>query len=911
MSVNAHKPSSQAHHDPVIDTSRLSTHRAQVYCARGSCDMLVRVLLLLQLRPIVAFAIQGRGNNNNRIRQQPVLSIDTSDLGVAGITNAERSAAALIEAHLVENPRKGLHELMQQLPDVKAFCRESRLRPIVLLSLFPRRFVVELMTTDKQLLSIRLAVADTDDRETAVHVAEADAAAILATTLSNTLWKYHAQRPSSATDPVPISWMARSMPSPMEAWVVATADPSLLFHLDPERSGYSSRACAWAACRNAHFQRFVASHENLFTWHQVGEEGAVALSAAEAARRGDMQEVDVERARQWQQQQRPRQQPTAGPAPGSETASSSSNNLHEALAAAPVGSRALLMRASARTAHLYEEELRAAAEYAELPPHLLAPLAPGLWLQRPCEASKSDASKSDASKSEASKSDASKSDANKSEAGKSDASKSEAGGSVAHARLAAARLALLLPLLAAVRGGGPVLASAPSSAAMIRFLSDSSQHASLRRIAFAGQCEGRRASGDGASGGDASGDGASGGDGVRWSLRVEQCYPPADQRVLPFHPLDATGELSIALSRALGGTYVVSSCSEGAGGVNTEEMAGAVLIGESAHEEVEAGDVAAQAAAPAMAPAAAEAAGDAVVLQGIRAGGGDEADDACCLVLLQAKGGVLLLRDEGFSQPTGPQAVGDLEVGGATQRDASTAALNAAPNAAPNAVLTCVTAAAQLPAWVSAWERRRFFFSSALDPLVALAAVNIAVHTHQRLAGGISGSTTTAESPGVTATAPSALRIVDPCVGSGTTLAAAASRGCVDLLGSDVNADFVARATSNLEAAGLLPASAHLFVHDATSPYPPELLLEGTALAKTVVVSNPPWGNNIGREGDGVDIVRSVTAQFAGATMCFIANGLAVQALRCMPRVTVLRHVPFGSVELVVCVADPQTVESR
>jgi hypothetical protein len=37
--------------------------------------------------------------------------------------------------------------------------------------------------------------------------------------------------------------------------------------------------------------------------------------------------------------------------------------------------------------------------------------------------------------------------------------------------------------------------------------------------------------------------------------------------------------------------------------------------------------------------------------------------------------------------------------------------------------------------------------------------------------------------------------------------------------------------------------------------------------------------------------------------MCWIANPLAVEALRCLPGVTVLRHVPFGSVELVVCTA--------
>ena len=44
----------------------------------------------------------------------------------------------------------------------------------------------------------------------------------------------------------------------------------------------------------------------------------------------------------------------------------------------------------------------------------------------------------------------------------------------------------------------------------------------------------------------------------------------------------------------------------------------------------------------------------------------------------------------------------------------------------------------------------------------------------------------------------------------------------------------------------------------------------------------------------------SVTAQSAGATLCWIANGRAVRALQEMPGVRVLRHVPFGGVELVV-----------
>ena len=92
-------------------------------------------------------------------------------------------------------------------------------------------------------------------------------------------------------------------------------------------------------------------------------------------------------------------------------------------------------------------------------------------------------------------------------------------------------------------------------------------------------------------------------------------------------------------------------------------------------------------------------------------------------------------------------------------------------------------------------------------------------------------------------------------------------------------------------------------VDEPSQPLSSHSQLDPGSLSRTLVVSNPPWGNNIGEGLDGKAIVTSVTSQFAGATMCWIANPLAVEALRCLPGVTVLRHVPFGSVELVVCTA--------
>ena len=125
-------------------------------------------------------------------------------------------------------------------------------------------------------------------------------------------------------------------------------------------------------------------------------------------------------------------------------------------------------------------------------------------------------------------------------------------------------------------------------------------------------------------------------------------------------------------------------------------------------------------------------------------------------------------------------------------------------------------------------------------------------------------------------------------------LAAAASLGCTQLRGADLRPDFVEQATANLTMAGLVGGDARLLAHDATRPLPPD------ALGAHLVVSNPPWGKNFGQAADGIAIVRSITAQCAGATFCWMANGQAVQALQEMEGVRVLRHASFGGVELVV-----------
>ena len=74
-------------------------------------------------------------------------------------------------------------------------------------------------------------------------------------------------------------------------------------------------------------------------------------------------------------------------------------------------------------------------------------------------------------------------------------------------------------------------------------------------------------------------------------------------------------------------------------------------------------------------------------------------------------------------------------------------------------------------------------------------------------------------------------------------------------------------ARRNLEGLALGALCPPIHEHDATEPFPPELLPR--AGTTTVIVSNPPWGKHIGKADDGARIVRSVSEQFRGCFMCW------------------------------------------
>ena len=271
-----------------------------------------------------------------------------------------------------------------------------------------------------------------------------------------------------------------------------------------------------------------------------------------------------------------------------------------------------------------------------------------------------------------------------------------------------------------------------------------------------------------------------------------------------------------------------------------------------------------------------------VALHGALGGSFVASSDAGCgeveLVLLQTKQSLLLVRD---SSPD----VDDE---------------NTTPTAADDSGMVSASRAVRLPPWIGRWERRDFAFSSSLDPMVAIAACNLAAFAHH--SGSNNGM--------------AGLRVFDPCVGSGTVLAAAASLGCADLVGSDLRRDFVVCAELNLEyhleGMGANPKPSVVFhVQDATASLAAPLVTSDWS--STIVVCNPPWGKNTkGKkgEGDGVDIVRSITAQCTGATFCWIANSRTTQALNEMPEVAILRRIPFGAVEIVVCQVEEELKET-
>ena len=362
----------------------------------------------------------------------------------------------------------------------------------------------------------------------------------------------------------------------------------------------------------------------------------------------------------------------------------------------------------------------------------------------------------------------------------------------------------------------------------------------------------------------------------RWSLSYEVHYPAAEHEVIPFTRLHDAPSLLVGLVSALGPGFISS------------------LRPPSSRE-------------------AADAAG---------------AADAAPLLLLHCKNGLMMLRERTIdrappaasSLPSGAAVptVGDIAgddaamMGGDALAAATVAPVTAAAAAVAAAACPAVAGAKRkactaaegmpevrreeeagsslssaeavidtwrLPWWIRPWGTRVFAFSASLDPLIAVAALNLAAcaqrargasttahPVHPLPAGGQAGAgdpcrlgTSLRESP------LAGMRVYDPCVGSGTVLAAALAHGAAAAAGSDVRAEFVEGARGNLDRLGLPSKRLHLFEHDAASRLSEASRAELTARCEPhLIVSNPPWGKRFGKPEDGAPIVRSMVAQFPG-----------------------------------------------
>ncbi len=374
----------------------------------------------------------------------------------------------------------------------------------------------------------------------------------------------------------------------------------------------------------------------------------------------------------------------------------------------------------------------------------------------------------------------------------------------------------------------------------------------------------------------------------RWTLAYEVHYPSADHLVLPFVRLCSTPRLLIALHAALGADGYVPSAHADAARTNPAES--------------------------------------------------DEVAEP--LVLLHCKNGLLLLREH--EMPRHPHAAATA-ARAPTERSAAAVAANLAAlamDSEPSAANMTAKAAAKvaakaaakaqarveaaraeqvrasaeenweqldttrLPWWLAPWAMRGFSFSSSLDSLVALAAVNLAACAYRAAAGAAAGWPAAGGDDRGSGLPLSGLRLYDPCCGSGTVLAAALAQGAAFVAGADMRAEFVDGARSNLLETGVLAggATAELFTQDATLPLAETAPIRPADVE--LVVSNPPWGKKFGKAEDGGPIVRSVCTQFPHAATCWIVNRLTRQVIEDIHGVRVVSVIKLGAVEAVL-VAPP------
>jgi Conserved hypothetical protein 95 len=195
------------------------------------------------------------------------------------------------------------------------------------------------------------------------------------------------------------------------------------------------------------------------------------------------------------------------------------------------------------------------------------------------------------------------------------------------------------------------------------------------------------------------------------------------------------------------------------------------------------------------------------------------------------------------------------------------------------------------------WASRPFTFSAALDTDVAACMVSMltavvasAVKRDSSSSSSNSDSAKHVEQP---------LRLLDPCVGSGTLTAQALQRGH-SVTAFDINPRCAAGATQNIQYLDSSSTQrATIAVHDAQQPFPQQYNVS----AVQGVMVNLPWGQNL-REREGVveGILLNIARTVRAATPVVIASGSSLPSGLVQLGYTVLREAPVSNGKSVTCV---------
>jgi 16S rRNA G966 N2-methylase RsmD len=376
-----------------------------------------------------------------------------------------------------------------------------------------------------------------------------------------------------------------------------------------------------------------------------------------------------------------------------------------------------------------------------------------------------------------------------------------------------------------------------------------------------------------------------------WTLAYDVHYPPADHHVVPFVRLHAVASLLIGLHAALGSDEFLD-VPDGAAQDGVDPLVlldcknGLLLLRQRSLDRRE--------------PANATDGATSALLSGDEDGDGARRVRPCPGTRRRSRA----------PEPSPPPAEGVMDV------------VEAAVDLAADAVDAADAACKCLPWWLAPWAARGFAFSASLDPLIAAAALNLAacMHCARRVRrGGAHDSTcSTASEAGASIGSASGgvsggplrgLRVYDPCCGSGTVLMAALAQGAVAVAGSDLRPDFVEGARNNLRGMGMDAGVTTLFEHDATTAVPEERLPPRTPGGEDggeasawcdVVVSNPPWGKNLGERETGGPIVLSLCRQFRNVVMVLLINKHTRATLETSELCDVHKVVKLGGVEAVL-----------